>query len=129
MDGLHLRLGAVLLGVLHRVVSLWQQDKTLKEGFFFLQAGKMGNLEPKMCGSEVRTTKRTLWLLSPSRLAVVTKHVPSSRDEDRRMRSQGNVSFSFTNITSPTWGEKNAAIRSRLFVSCAFPFTLALLET
>lgn len=44
----------------------------------------------------------TLWLLSPSRLAVVTKQVPSSRDEDNRMRSQGNDSSSLTKTTSPT---------------------------
>lgn len=49
----------------------------------------------------------TLWLLSPSRLAVVTKHVPSSRDDDKRIRSQGKVSSSFTKTTSPTLDRQN----------------------
>lgn len=44
----------------------------------------------------------TLWLDSPSRLAVVTWQVPSARLLDRKIRSQGKVSFSLTMTMSPT---------------------------
>lgn len=48
----------------------------------------------------------TLWLDSPSRLAVVTKHVASSRHDWRRIKSQGKVSSSSTSTTSPTCSEE-----------------------
>lgn len=44
----------------------------------------------------------TLWLDSPSRLAVVTWQVPSARLLDRKIRSQGKVSSSLTRTMSPT---------------------------
>ena len=44
----------------------------------------------------------TLWLDSPSRLAVVTWQVPSTRLLDRKIRSQGKVSSSLTMTMSPT---------------------------
>ena len=44
----------------------------------------------------------TLWLDSPSRLAVVTWQVPSARLLDRKIRSQGKVSSSLTMTMSPT---------------------------
>lgn len=62
-------------------------------------AGRSGSLKHM----HIYNKTHTLWLLSPSRLAVVTKQVPSSRDDDKRMRSQGKVSSSFTKTTSPTW--------------------------
>lgn len=54
------------------------------------------------CGS----VALTLWLDSPSRLAVVTKHVASSRHDWRRIKSQGKVSSSSTSTTSPTCSEE-----------------------
>lgn len=48
----------------------------------------------------------TLWLDSPSKLAVVTKHVASSRHDWRRIKSQGKVSSSSTSTTSPTCSEE-----------------------
>lgn len=48
----------------------------------------------------------TLWLDSPSRLAVVTKHVLSSRLDWRSIKSQGKVSSSFTSTTSPTCSQE-----------------------
>lgn len=44
----------------------------------------------------------TLWLDSPSKLAVVTWHVPSARLLERKIKSQGKVSSSFTMTMSPT---------------------------
>lgn len=72
-------------------------DRKIKEQTFAMKAGK--NFQTH---EQTHIYICTLWLLSPSRLAVVTKQVPSSRDVDRRMRSQGKVSSSFTKTTSPT---------------------------
>ena len=44
----------------------------------------------------------TFRLVSPSRFAVVTKHVPCWSAEDSRIKSQGNSSFVFTLTISPT---------------------------
>ena len=50
----------------------------------------------------------TLWLDSPSRLAVVTKQVSSSRLDHSRIRSQGNVSSSSTlnDVTHPECAQR-----------------------
>lgn len=52
----------------------------------------------------------TLWLDSPSRLAVVTKQVLSSRLDCRSIKSQGKVSSSSTSTTSPTCSKKQTQI-------------------
>lgn len=44
----------------------------------------------------------TLQLDSPSRLAVVTKQIPSLVQDERRIRSQGKVSSACTSTISPT---------------------------
>lgn len=47
-----------------------------------------------------------MWLDSPSKLAVVTKHVLSSLVECRSIKSQGKVSSSITSTISPTCLQK-----------------------
>lgn len=65
----------------------------------------------------------TLWLDSPSKLAVVTWQVPSPRLLERKIRSQGKVSSSLTMTMSPTCRadrrchEMNLLLGSRFFFS------------
>lgn len=59
----------------------------------------------------------TLWLDSPSKLAVVTWHVPSARLLERKIRSQGKVSSSFTMTMSPTCKtQRRYGYRETIFV-------------
>jgi len=46
---------------------------------------------------------RGLRFVSPSRFAVITKHLPEEEEVDRRTKSAGKVSFSLTITISPTW--------------------------